>query len=412
LPLAVLAGLGLLGFSQAWAADPIVYIGDGEEALVRVRAALDAPEAQLELVSLETMLASAEAFTEGDATVTSCGERSVSNTDLHATAERLSAAIVMGLVEQRADVAAAVIPSLACLDEPAEPAAVARLLLASGVVLQLSGDEMGAERAHVAARAFDKRIPWNEDWPPEARVAFDRSAAVVLVEEPQPLDWRPVDATVWVDGLTLPPAEVELVPGVHLVQWGEPLHSVILDLTGPASVVLPSAFDAAPLLEGPGADLGPLLDQELGEPAMVYLASGASLKKGVSSGRPGARFWRWSPLETVPTIDPATEPGARTARGGSSMGLVLAGGGGAALVFGGVFAAVNDSIARKAADDAREDPGEGHRAECRAAIDRRTVGQMIAFSGATVLVGGMVIQFLQPLEGGGAPVVLGAGGRF
>ncbi|MBW1878908.1 MAG: hypothetical protein JRI25_09305 [Deltaproteobacteria bacterium] len=410
MPLAVLAWLGLLGLSQAWAAEPIVYVGDGQEALVRVRAALETPEAEFELVSLESLLASAEAFTEGAASVTSCAGRSVSNADLHAMAERLSAAILMGLVEQRADVATDAIPSLACLDAPADPTGAARLLLAAGTVLQLSGDELGAERAHVAARAFDQRIPWNPDWPEEARRAFDRSAAVVLVEEPQVLDWRPVDAEVWVDGQKVPPAEVERVPGVHLVQWGEPLRSVVLDLTGAASVVLPSAFEAAPLLEGPGAALGPLLDQELGQPAMVYLASRATLKKGTSSGRPEARFWKWSSLEVVPTIAPGEETTPRTGR--APTALVVAGGGAAALVFGGVFAAVNDSIARKASEDAQDDPGQGHRADCRAAIDRRTVGQMIAFSGATVLVGGLTIQFLAPLDGGGAPLVLGAGGRF
>jgi len=219
----IIAALGLT-LSTAHAADPVLYTGDAETALARIASTTETPSDYLRPVSVEAILAEGPAFAYGEATVVPCEGRPLDAAGLRAEAERLYAAILMGLVAQRADVARRAPMRLACLDSPPDVAQAARLLSLAGVVDQLAGDEGAAEQAHLAARAFDPKVTWNPEWPPEARVSFDRAMVVALVEDPVPLEWRPVDATVLVDGQEVPPGEVEVVPGLHLIQWGDPIR--------------------------------------------------------------------------------------------------------------------------------------------------------------------------------------------
>jgi len=200
---------------------------------------------------------------------------------------------------------------LACLDGPPNTAEAARLLSVSGVVAQLAGDDLAAERAHLIARAFDPEVAWNPEWPAEARVAFDRAMVVAMVEEPVPLEWRPVDANVWVDGRRALPGEVEVVPGLHLVQWGDPIHSMLLDVTGETMVVLPSEFEPGPLLDGPGEDLGPIIDHTMGELPGIYVVASGGLYSGYARERRGERVWQWSRVDNLipqAPLQPRPEP--------------------------------------------------------------------------------------------------------
>ncbi|MBW1881459.1 MAG: hypothetical protein JRJ84_24140 [Deltaproteobacteria bacterium] len=302
----IIAALGLT-LSTAHAADPVLYTGDAETALARIASTTETPSDYLRPVSVEAILAEGPAFAYGEATVVPCEGRPLDAAGLRAEAERLYAAILMGLVAQRADVARRAPMRLACLDSPPDVAQAARLLSLAGVVDQLAGDEGAAEQAHLAARAFDPKVTWNPEWPPEARVSFDRAMVVALVEDPVPLEWRPVDATVLVDGQEVPPGEVEVVPGLHLIQWGDPIHTILIDVTDETMVVLPSEFEAEPLLDGPGEDLGPILDHALGELPGAYVVAKGGLYSGYARKRKGERTWTWTPVGRV-TSEPRQDP--------------------------------------------------------------------------------------------------------
>ncbi|MBW2254612.1 MAG: hypothetical protein JRI25_08450 [Deltaproteobacteria bacterium] len=303
----IIAALGLT-LSTAHAADPVLYTGDAETALARIALTTETPSDYLRPVSVESVLAAGPAFAHGEATVVPCEGRPLDAAGLRAEAERLYAAILMGLAPQRADVARRAPMRLACLDSYPNAAQAARLLSLAGVVDQLAGDEGAAEQAHLAARAFDPEVTWNPEWAPEARIPFDRALVVALVEDPVPLEWRPSDAAVWVDGRQVYPGEVEVVPGLHLLQWGDPIRTIVVDVTGETMVVLPSEFEAEPLLDGPGEDLGPILDHTLGELPGAYVVANYGLYAGYARKRKGKRTWTWTPVDRLTSELPQQEP--------------------------------------------------------------------------------------------------------
>lgn len=109
----------------------------------------------------------------------------------------------------------------ACLTEPVEPRALARVDFVEAVLAFAEGEEERAREAFTRVFAIDPHHPWDDEFPPDAQILFAQVATDVVRAVHAPLQvLASPDDQVWIDGLHAGNglAAADLAPGRHLIQ--------------------------------------------------------------------------------------------------------------------------------------------------------------------------------------------------
>lgn len=287
--------------------------------------------------------------------------------------------------------------ALTCLNEPVKAELAARIYYIHGILAFNEGKPDEARAWFARAKSFQKGLQWDEDFPPDAREAFDAAAADLVARPPVWLEIVPAPApgTLWIDGnpAAAPEGRVALPPGNHLLQIGASTVatlSVEMKEGADGTLVIPAALPTGAL--GWAGDptrrgaLSAALAATLQRDAVVYVASGDRLWKVHAGGDD------WEELKVA-------RPVVRTAkdRRNGLVGSVLMGVGGAALVGGGVLAGVSYGTASDAVRENERATEWATVKEQQARYDaaERTylIGDAVAGGGAALLALGVVIAF-------------------
>lgn len=213
------------------------------------------------------------------------------------------------------------IAATACLDEPAAPERLARLVFWRGLANHYLGRPEAARADFVWARTVDPDLTWNADLGDDGRDTFDAAPPTARAR----LSWvAPGYSEATLDGHPVEQG-VEVVPGSHLLQLrahGGTWLGMRVELVAPQTRVgVPASLGsrAAFMADDPDsrAVLSDLLAAALGPGEPVYVA--------------GTRVWRG----TTGRTDWVVLPGSRTVKRGRPP-VIIAGG---AVVVGGAIAA-------------------------------------------------------------------------
>lgn len=313
-------------------AAPVVHTGAPEAAVERVRRA--APGAGV-LVPRDWVSVTSEpaGMAEGGAASTPCAGGEAEPVD--AAAEAAWSAFLYGEFASGADRLAQAASTLACLDAPVDPAALARLRALEALLRLHAGDEAAAAVAWRAARAADPTSEPGADWPPASAERLRATPA----EAPIPLRVVAGTLAVHVDGR---PAGEAIAPGRHLVQAAGAGAWVDVLPSDRATLVVPGAYSPRPLgalLDEPEV-LASVLAVVFGPGAEVWVAADGRLAR-LTAGRAEVV------LVEEPVPDAVVEEQERRA-GRRTAGLVIGVSGGA-LALVGAASAVGSSVAASVA---------------------------------------------------------------
>lgn len=384
------------------AAETVVHEDESAES-AKARVAAVAKVDGLEAVSLATLRTRAPVGL-GGARVLPCTSAAARTSDVEQHLKLAEGAYLYMEAERAKTEASLAAAALGCLSEPLEPALASRVWYLRGLVSFAAGEDTAAEEAFYRARAFDPNLVWDENFAPDARPLFDRTAVRAKVAEPTWVEIVPLPAPgeLRVDGhpVDAPEGRIALPPGPHLVQIGasQPLTLTLEMRDGvEGTLVVPALLPADTLAWA---------DDALHQQALS-LAFAATLQRdrtvfvtdegGVWQVRAGRDDWvelrapSKKPVRAEPETPAAPADRKRTA------GRWLAVAGGTVMLAGGTYAGVNMARAWEAYDtgsNANEwDTYVAAEAEYTPARARMRVGDAVAAGGAAVLGVGLVLAW-------------------
>jgi hypothetical protein len=335
--------------SRALAADAVVHDGtDATGTLTRVAEQAGVASATLRAVSLTELVSGRPAAWQGGGALRPCTGPPTTNAVVKRSLDLAAGAVAymeFGSARAALDTAVA---DVACLSEPVDTTLAARAWFLTGIVTDAAGDAAGSRAAFLQAHAFQPGLPWDENFAPAARPAFDaaageqKAAATVNVALMPPAPAVPLR----VDGRVVAPQDGRLpIPaGAHLLQIGDaPVTTYRLDVasSAPGTLVLTPLLDASALSwAGEGERRGALagmLQGALGTDGNAYVVTDTVLWRLRLSNA------AWDVVGAGAT--PKSAKATKAPAGPFPTGRVLAGSGVALVLAGGAFAGVNYSTA-------------------------------------------------------------------
>lgn len=356
----------------------LVVAGDPELARARLAGGASLPPDQIRALTLAESLPKQPLVLVGPGKLDACAGKPSTNAEIREaadSAEKLVAYVEFDQALGELDIASS---KLGCLGEPADGALAARVYFLQGVVAHGRGDSASADAAFRLALAFKPDLRWDENFPPDAVPLFE--AAKVGSAAPTHLAVVPAPAAVWVDGRTQPGGGVDVSPGVHLVQFGEPLVTwrVYVDPGSSVGLVRPSSVPADAALWSKDlakrSDLGFVLGAAFGTGQVIYVddtettwatTSGvgdwvavAGAAKAKADADKTASFQGVDTAALVATTaavldsarDDGEKAGAKRKKGAIGSGLLI--GGALIMAGGGTFSGLQYGAAKSASVDA------------------------------------------------------------
>lgn len=386
----MISGL-LVVLGSAWAATPVIVspTADPSEALARVTELTGLAAGDLDVTRSDGMLPNQPFVLVGGGRADGCEGAPSSLADVRSALDAADASIAYleyGKALPRLQEAA---EALSCLGEPADSAVAARIYYLRGIVSHANGDGVSAEAAFRQAHAYDPGLVWDPDFAPDAVPLFE--AAAVAEGAAARFAVVPESDGLFVDGRAQRGA-VELLPGAHLVQHGNPLQTLRVFVGAGSTVTMVVPSELPDDLVGWAAD--PARHEQL--VAVIGAARPGSMAYVVS----GEAVWRVDAggverlgLEPAPS---APIPAARANPRFVSTGLMI--GGGAVAVGGGALSFVALQQGTQARDDAKaaetaDDWDAWQDADGRYddARGRLSAARAVAIGGAGLAVGGIVL---------------------
>jgi len=239
--------LALLVTPTALAGVPVIHDGAGPEVLEQVSSRTGLPTSQLDSEDLATLLQNPPQAL--GAALRHCAGAANRTADVRADLVRAEAAWSGGERARAMDHLDLAMTHIACLEELAEPAVVARVFLLRGSLMAASGylDEAVVELR--SGLAFAPELVWDPAFPPEGEGALIEAR---VVENPVTLDVAPAGtgSGPWVNGASVKTTSQSVSPGLHLTQSpaSPGIRSAWLVVEGDATLVIPSSY-RRPVLE-------------------------------------------------------------------------------------------------------------------------------------------------------------------
>jgi hypothetical protein len=256
--------------------------------------------------------------------------------------------------------------SQACLTEPVEARALAKVAYLEGVYLFDDGQREAARAAFVEVLTIEHGYEWDDDYSPNVYEAF--LAALEEVTRMQKARLRvvaPAGTQVWIDGATVdaPRDGVRLTPGRHLVQLrstsGAPIDGriVILDEGADTLIIDPATLSPTGAADTDFLDAAQVLFDHLStsapDPAPTMLVSLA----------PEPAVWSWGPATKALTPlempssavaaarGQAVKPAGARLQGPHPVTAILLASGAGLLAAGGIMAGVNGAKVHQIEED-------------------------------------------------------------
>ena len=241
--------LGALLQGEAYAADPVLYVGDNANvAIAQVVMATGRGAHEFAPVSVEQLIGGRGPTILGRGAVSTCGSEPTAMQGVQEAMARAEKAVTfMDYDSGLADLTQAQ-ATLACLGEALDPHTVARMHFLRGVLFYFKGDKPSTWNEYYRAFGFEPALEWDENFPPGSKNIFKLAKGEAETSERVALSLVPAvsDGSLLVDGRAVPGEgrTVGVLTGFHLVQV---LGDQVLTLTiqveegAPTTLVIPEA---------------------------------------------------------------------------------------------------------------------------------------------------------------------------
>lgn len=297
----------------ALAGEPVVTVGDADDAVARVAGATGRPADALTVVPLATLLGGAPAMVGGGSATPCAGAPSTAE-QLKWVLGRVEGALAYGEFDKAAAEQVEADRIAACVGGTVDAQLLARVALVGGVGAAET-DPPRATAAFTQALALDPAAAWDEAWSPDAKALF-----VAAPRRTDTVNLRVVApaARVVIDGVV--GAARAVVPGRHLVQVDT--LAIAVDVPeGGALLVVPSACPESIASDVDRAPFAALLAAGLGEGTAGFVVDDRGVY-AFTAGRPDFL-----------TLQQRKTPVAQTVgRAVAATGLAVTVGGGAATL--------------------------------------------------------------------------------
>lgn len=291
--------------ASAWAGDVLMVSArsDVADAVARVAAAEHVPATDVSVLSITANLPAQDWVLVGSGRADVCATTPATLAELRAAIESAETHIAYLQRDEAVTKLDAASQRVPCLNEPLDANLAARLYYLRGVVAHGAGDSPSAEAAFRQAFAFQPSLKWDPNFPPDAVPLFESSS---ITGKPSPLSLVPAPPAMWIDG-HMATGSVDIAPGVHIVQFGEPLITirVVADAGSPLAIVRPKLVpaNAASWASEPARReaLSAVMAAAFGSGKTVYVDDGSTIWRAVTGPS------EWSALAAPAAVSVLTD---------------------------------------------------------------------------------------------------------